>query len=295
MADDKSEDKNPIVEMTPGQILADANVSEFIKAMGLSIAEAQKALDMNSISQVGEYIEPRPGLGGKSLMQLGLSPPFYHYQHADLMVSMQLTMKVGRTSAFGIGGKLDFGFDTGGPVNAANAREAQISVKSMPASATVDGKKTDATGGDMDAGAESIAAALRAPNGPFERALVSSKPSKVKFDLDPASAKNPIKTETAVVFYPAAAASTGVIRIVDTPAAGAKETYTWATGKTAEVDAARTSSSSPARSPRRSTTKAISGRGCCAILWAARCRSAAAPSASRSSIAGAPRSSQKRP
>lgn len=234
MADDKSEDKNPIVEMTPGQILADVNVAEFIKAMGLSIAEAQKALDMNSISQVGEYVEPRPGLGGKSLMQIGLSPPFYHYQHADLNVSMQLTMKVGRTSAFGIGGKLDFGFDTGGPVNAANAREAQISVRSMPASATVDDKKTNASGADVDAGAESLAAALRAPAGPFERALVSSKPSKVKFELDPAAAKNPIKTETAVVFYPTAAASLGVIRIVETPQA--KETFTWATGKTSDVD-----------------------------------------------------------
>ena len=88
-------DENPIEKMTPGQILADASVAEFIKAMGLSIADAQKALDLNSLAQVGEYVEPRPGLGGKSLLQLGLSPPFYHYQHADLTVSMQLTMKVG--------------------------------------------------------------------------------------------------------------------------------------------------------------------------------------------------------
>lgn len=236
MADEKSEDNNPIVEMTPGQILADASVADFIKSMGLSVAEAQKALDVNSISQLGEYVEPRPGLGGKSLLQLGLSPPFYHYQHADLAVSMQLTMKVGRASAFGLGAKLDFGLDTGGPVAAAKAREAQISVKSIPASAIVDGKKTDAVGADVDAAAESLAAALRTPNGPFERALVSSKPSKVKFELDPASAKNPIKTDTAVVFHSTSASGTGVIRIQDTPATNQKETFAWASGKTAEVE-----------------------------------------------------------
>ncbi len=237
MADSKSDENNPIVEMTPGQILADANVAEFIKAMGLSIAEAQKALDINSISQVGEYVEPRPGLGGKSLLQLGLSPPFYHYQHADLSVSMQLMMKVGRTSAFGIGGKLDFGLDTGGPASAANAREAQVTVKSLPASVTVDGRKTDATGESLDAAAESLAAALRTPSGPFERALLSSERSEVQFELVPGNAKNPYKTDTAVVFYPAGGGSTGIIRIQDTPASGQKETFTWASGKTAEVGA----------------------------------------------------------
>ncbi len=237
MADTKSEDNNPIVEMTPGQILADASVAEFIKSMGLSIAEAQKALDLNSIAQVGEYVEPRPGLDGKSLLQLGLSPPFYHYQHADLMVSMQLTMKVGRASAFGIGGKLDFGLESGGTVAAAKAREAQVSVSSMPASVTVDGKKTDAKGDDLEAAAESLAAALRAPAGPFERALVSSTASRVKFELDPDGARNPLKTDTSVVFYPVNASSTGVIRIQDTPANGQKETFTWAADKTAEVTA----------------------------------------------------------
>lgn len=237
MAEERSEDNNPIVEMTPGQILADANVSEFIKAMGLSIAEAQKALDINSVSQVGEYVEPRPGLGGKSLLQLGLSPPFYHYQHADLSVNMQLTMKVGRTSAFGIGGKLDFGLESGGPVSSGQAREAQISVKTVPASVTVDGRKTDASGADLEAAAESLAAALRSPTGPFERALVSSHPSRVQLALDPGSATNPIKTDTAVVFYPTAGGSTAVIRIQDTPTSGS-EHFAWAEGKTADVNAA---------------------------------------------------------
>jgi hypothetical protein len=105
-------DENPIELLRPGQILADSAVTDYIKAMGIAIAEAQMQLDINSLRQVGEYAEPRPGLGGKSLLQLGLSPPFYHYQHADLSVSMQIVMKIAEQSAFGIGAKLERrGFD----------------------------------------------------------------------------------------------------------------------------------------------------------------------------------------
>lgn len=230
-------DKNPIEKMTPGQILADASVAEFIKAMGLSIADAQKALDLNSLAQVGEYVEPRPGLGGKSLLQLGLSPPFYHYQHADLSVSMQLTMKVGEASAFGIGGKLDFGFGQGGPQAPANAREAQVTLKSLPASVTVDGTKTDAAGADVEAAAEDLAKKLGAPTGKFERAYVSAKRTKVPFKLEPDTAKNPIKTDTSVAFYAASEASLGVIRIVETPTNNTSEEFVLAAGKSTKVDA----------------------------------------------------------
>lgn len=228
--------ENPIEKMTPGQILADASVAEFIKAMGLSIADAQKALDLNSLAQVGEYVEPRPGLGGKSLLQLGLSPPFYHYQHADLMVSMQLTMKVGEASSFGIGAKLDFGFGQGGPQAAADAREAQITLKSLPASVTVDGTKSDASGADLEAAAEDLAKKLGTPGGKFERAYVDGQRTKVPFKLEPGGAKNPIKTDTSVAFYPANESSLGVIRIVETPAPAASEDFTLAAGKTTKVN-----------------------------------------------------------
>ncbi|KSB89708.1 hypothetical protein AS593_01390 [Caulobacter vibrioides] len=230
-------DENPIEKMTPGQILADASVAEFIKAMGLSIADAQKALDLNSLAQVGEYVEPRPGLGGKSLLQLGLSPPFYHYQHADLSVSMQLTMKVGEASAFGIGGKLDFGFGQGGPQAPASAREAQITLKSLPASVTVDGTKTDAAGADVEAAAEDLAKKLGTPSGKFERAYVSAKRTKVPFKLLPDNAKNPIKTDTSVAFYAATESSLGVIRIIETPPDKTSEEFVLASGKSTKVEA----------------------------------------------------------
>lgn len=230
--------ENPIERMTPGQILTDASVSEFIKAMGLSIAEAQLALDANSLSLVEEYTKSRPGLDGKSLLQLGLSPPFYHYQHADLSVNLQITMKVGNTEAFGIGANLNFGFGQGGTQAAASAREAQITVRSLPANATVDGRRIDGTGEGLEAAAETIARGLRTPTGPFERAIVASRPGAVQLALEPAGAQNPIKTDRAIAFYPSAASSTGVIRIIDTPTAGQSETFTLASGKAATVASA---------------------------------------------------------
>jgi outer membrane protein OmpA-like peptidoglycan-associated protein len=220
-------DENPIEKLRPGQILADSAVTDYIKAMGIAIAEAQLQLDINSLQQIEEYEAPRRGLDNKSLLQLGLSPPFYHFQHADLSVSMQIVMKIGEQTTTGIGGKLDFGVDTGGAVGAASAREAQVTVKSVPASVTVDGKKTDTTGTEVEAGAEQLAAALRA--GPFERAFAKTERKPVTAALEPAAAKNPILTSNAVAFIKPAETSVGVIRIEQTPVAAEK--FTLAPGK----------------------------------------------------------------
>ena len=228
-------DENPIELLTPGQILADSAVTDYIKAMGIAIAEAQMQLDINSLSQVAEYAEPRKGLRGKSLLQLGLFPPFYHYQHADLSVSMQIVMKIAEQTAFGIGAKLDFGFEQGGPVAAAKAREAQVTLKSVPASVTVDGKKTDASGSDVEAAAEQLATALRTPAGPFDRAFINTERKPVTATLEPVIAKNPILTSNAVAFLKPAASSAAVIRIVQTPPPLTSEAFTLANTKVATV------------------------------------------------------------
>jgi outer membrane protein OmpA-like peptidoglycan-associated protein len=90
-------------EMTPGEILADSSVAEFIKELGLGIAAAQTALDDNSVRQMEIFTTRRDDLGGRSLLDLGLSPAFYHYQHADITCSMQLRMEVGKSDEFGFG------------------------------------------------------------------------------------------------------------------------------------------------------------------------------------------------
>ena len=95
-----------LADMTPGEILAEASVAEFIKLLGLGIAEAQTALDENSVNQIAHFIQPRDALDGKSLLDIGLSPAFYHYQHADISTSLQVQIKVEKalTVDLGLGG-----------------------------------------------------------------------------------------------------------------------------------------------------------------------------------------------
>ena len=84
--------------LKPGEILADASVAEFISRLGLGIAEAQRALDENSIDQLAEFTKARDDLNGKTLLDLGLMPAFYHYQFADLSCSLQLSLKVQKST-----------------------------------------------------------------------------------------------------------------------------------------------------------------------------------------------------
>lgn len=227
---------NPMETMTPGQILTDTSVSNFIRAMGISIAEAQLQLDLNSLAQVGEYVEPREGLGGKSLLQLGLSPPFYHYQHADLTVRLQLAMKVGNTESFGIGGSVNFNLNNGPGAGAGTgSRLAQVTLTAIPASVTVAGTRLDVTGADLETAANGLAERLRMPTGRFDRVFVNNTARDVTLALVPAGAANPVVTRNAIAFLPTAAVSAGLIRIASTPTAGASEVYTLASGATNTV------------------------------------------------------------
>jgi outer membrane protein OmpA-like peptidoglycan-associated protein len=113
--------------MTPGQVLADASVAEFIRDLGLGIAEAQTALDENSARQMNAFTEARAGLGDRSLLELGLMPAFYHYQHADVSVSLQIRLEVGRRDEFGYAVNADFGSDRTSSASSATSESESVS------------------------------------------------------------------------------------------------------------------------------------------------------------------------
>ncbi len=78
-----------------GRILADLNVATFIKDMGLAVAEAQRALDDNSVEQtlkLGTTV--LPGMT-QNLLELGLQPAFYHFQYADLEMHLNVYYSLG--------------------------------------------------------------------------------------------------------------------------------------------------------------------------------------------------------
>ncbi|MEQ6889429.1 OmpA family protein [Halomonas sp. CS7] len=110
--------------MTPGEVLADASVAEFIKELGLGIAKAQKELDENSVRQMKAFTEVQDSLGERSLLELGLMPAFYHYQHADVSVSLQLRLEVGKTDEFGFSASASLG-DTRQQNAASSASESE--------------------------------------------------------------------------------------------------------------------------------------------------------------------------
>ncbi|MEQ6918141.1 OmpA family protein [Halomonas aquatica] len=110
--------------MTPGEVLADASVAEFIKELGLGIAKAQKDLDENSVRQMKAFTEVQDSLGERSLLELGLLPAFYHYQHADISVSLQLRLEVGKTDEFGFAANASLG-DTRQRSAASSASESE--------------------------------------------------------------------------------------------------------------------------------------------------------------------------
>ncbi|MCV6585268.1 MAG: OmpA family protein [Marinibacterium sp.] len=128
-------------DMTPGQVLAEASVADFIKSLGLSIAEAQKALDENSVNQMGEFITARDSLGGKSLLDMGLMPAFYHYQHADITCSMQLSLRVEKNIGVGvnIGGSFsDTSTSNDSETSSSSSTESGSSTRTQTRSANVD-------------------------------------------------------------------------------------------------------------------------------------------------------------
>jgi flagellar motor protein MotB len=97
-------------DMTPGELLAEANVAEFVKDLALGIAEAQRELDKNSIEQA--ILLANTTLPGtqRSLLEMGFSPVFYHFQYADIEVSMHLKLAV--ETSLSIGGSLGVDFES---------------------------------------------------------------------------------------------------------------------------------------------------------------------------------------
>ena len=75
-------------------VLQEADVSAIVTSLALGIAEAQEQLDNNSIKQTLALADPNNGVGGKSLLELGFTPAFYHFQYADISASISLKMKL---------------------------------------------------------------------------------------------------------------------------------------------------------------------------------------------------------
>lgn len=147
-----------IQDMTPGEVLAEASVADFIKSLGLSIADAQRALDENSVAQMGEFIKPREGLAGKSLLDMGMAPAFYHYQHADITCSMQIQLKVEEDLTVGL--NLNGSFNdaqTSNNSNTENTTETESGSTNSTSTRSAEITLTSASSGALTVGGQDFA------------------------------------------------------------------------------------------------------------------------------------------
>ncbi|MEW7277913.1 OmpA family protein [Aquimarina sp. 2201CG1-2-11] len=89
-------------------VLQEVDVSQIMSSMALSIADAQQRLDDNSVNQLITLADATNGINGKSLLELGFSPTFYHFQHADISASISLKMKVAESTELGVSASLEY-------------------------------------------------------------------------------------------------------------------------------------------------------------------------------------------
>lgn len=145
--------------MTPGEILADVGVADFVREMALGIAEAQRQLDQNTIDQFLRLArEPIPGLN-KTAIELGLIPAFYHFQYADLEMKVHLCMRLSKD--FGLSLGASYGQGQGSAAGASSTSVDTVTVtiiqgEPAPASAVLLLRANEPGGVEVGAGAYAL-------------------------------------------------------------------------------------------------------------------------------------------
>jgi outer membrane protein OmpA-like peptidoglycan-associated protein len=217
-------------DMTPGEILADSSVADFIRELGLGIAAAQAALDDNSIRQMEIFTTRRDDLGGRSLLDLGLTPAFYHYQHADITCSMQLRMEVGKSDELGFGIRAGFN-DQNNSQNSSNeertttqrrelnrsqSAELTMTAESEGALAITGGSTFTPTGSTPTERLQSLQSQLVASGGEVNRLVFRPPETRPDMSLDPVSDKVVVNSPTVTFLRPDS--DRAVIRIAENQA-----------------------------------------------------------------------------
>lgn len=107
---------NKVASMTPGQALMDVPIPKLIEYTAKSIAAAQFELDASAVRAATllseTKIDFRDAEGKstqKSLLELGFTPSFYHFEETEMEFKVSITVKVESSIDFGIEGEIDGG------------------------------------------------------------------------------------------------------------------------------------------------------------------------------------------
>lgn len=99
---------------TINNTITNAPLPQVIEKMGLAIAQAQKALDLNSIAMLAELGETQITIGEKetNLLALGFVPSFYAFTEASFEAKMDFT--IAESESLTVGGSLSVQVPIGG-------------------------------------------------------------------------------------------------------------------------------------------------------------------------------------
>ncbi|WP_052518469.1 hypothetical protein [Archangium violaceum] len=89
----------------------DTPLPDLVRRLGLAVAEAQQALDVNSLTIAQRMAEPNVDLGDgrmRSLLGLGFTPSFYAFSEATL--EAKLTFTIRESTEFSVGASASGGY-----------------------------------------------------------------------------------------------------------------------------------------------------------------------------------------
>ncbi|MEM9059523.1 MAG: hypothetical protein AAGD13_03595 [Pseudomonadota bacterium] len=123
------------VPATTRQLLS-APLPQIIKQLGISIAEAQMALDQNSVQVAQELSTSEVDIGGETynLLTLGFVPSFYAFTEATVEAKLSFSMTESKETSVNVGVQVGGGtpfFMAAASVDVGYARKFSVSSEGM--------------------------------------------------------------------------------------------------------------------------------------------------------------------
>ena len=116
------------------QQLVSAPLPQIIERLGIAVADAQRALDENSVRTAAEMATAAVEIGDESynLLALGFTPTFYAFTEAT--VEAKLSFSISETTEFGVSAGASVGVNVGvvmvaATVNVSYARKFSVSAE----------------------------------------------------------------------------------------------------------------------------------------------------------------------
>lgn len=116
------------------QQLVSAPLPQIIERLGIAVADAQRALDENSVRTAAEMATAAVEIGEESynLLALGFTPTFYAFTEAT--VEAKLSFSISETTEFGVSAGASVGVNVGvvmvaATVNVSYARKFSVSAE----------------------------------------------------------------------------------------------------------------------------------------------------------------------